>query len=74
MKYDVVDTDPDMDYKPGEEVMASVEAGSPAEAIAKVMKGLGVDVLRAYGPAEYEAHVLKYVEAVEAMEGDLGNG
>lgn len=66
MKYNVVDTDPEIDYEAGEEVMGSVEADSPSEAIAKVLKALGVDVLKAYDPAEYEAHILKYVAAIPA--------
>ena len=64
MKYQVIDTDPAMQYEAGEEVMGAVEAGSPSEAIAKVMKALGVDVLKTYNAYEYETIVLKYIEAI----------
>ena len=64
MKYNVIDIDPAMDYDIAEEVMGTVEADSPSEAIGKVLNALGVDVLRSYDPGEYAYHVLKYVDAV----------
>jgi hypothetical protein len=66
VKYNVIDIDPAMDYDVGEEVMGTVEADSPSEAIGKVLNALGVDVLKAYGADEYATHVLKYVDAVPA--------
>ena len=68
MKYNVIDTDPSMLYEPGDEVIGSVDAASPEEAITKVMKAIGVDMLKAYGPEEYAATILKHVEAVPAPE------
>ena len=64
MEYNVIDIDPAMDYATGQEVIGTVEAVSADEAIAKVMKAIGVDVLKVYDPNEYAAHILKYVEAV----------
>lgn len=68
MKYNVIDTDPSMLYERGDEVIGSVDAASPEEAITKVMKAIGVDMLKAYGPEEYAATILKHVEAVPASE------
>ena len=64
MEYSVIDIDPAMDYDAGEEVMGTVEADSPSEAIGKVLNALGVDVLKSYGADEYATHVLRYVDAV----------
>ena len=64
MQYNVVDIDPGMDYDIGEEVMGTVEANSPSEAIGLVLHALGVDVLQSYDPGEYAYHVLQYVNAV----------
>ena len=66
MLYNVIDTDPSMLYDPGQEIIGSVDAASPDEAISKVMAAIGVDVLKAYGPEEYAATILKHVEAVPA--------
>ena len=66
MKYNVIDTDPSMLYDPGQEVIGSVDAASPDEAIIKVMKAIGVDVLKPFNPKEYAATILKHVEAVPA--------
>jgi hypothetical protein len=68
VKYNVIDTDSSMLYDPGQEIIGSVDAASPDEAITLVMKAIGVDVLRAYGPEEYAATILKHVEAVPALE------
>ena len=67
MLYNVIDIDPGMDYDPGENVIGTVDAASADEAIAKVMKAVGVDVLKAYDPSEYAKHVLANVEAVPAQ-------
>ena len=64
MQFNVIDIDPGMDYDIGEEVMGTVEANSPSEAIGMVLHALGVDVLRSYDPGEYAYHVLQYVDAV----------
>ena len=64
MQYNVIDIDPAMDYDDGDEVMGTVEANSPSEAIGLVLNALGVDVLKSYGADEYAYHVLKYVDAV----------
>ena len=66
MKYNVIDIMPGMDYAPGDEVLgAAVEASSADEAIAMVMRSIGVDSLRAWDPAGYAKHILGYVKAVE---------
>ena len=64
MKYDVIDIDPAMDYDAGEEVIGTAEANSGDEAIAKVLKALGVDVLKNYNADEYAFHILKNIDAV----------
>ena len=64
MEYNVIDTDPAMAYDVGDEVIGTVNAASPDEAIAKVLKGYGVDVLNAYDPDGYATHILANVEAV----------
>jgi len=64
VQYHVIDIDPGMGYDIGEEVMGTVEASSPSEAIGLVLHALGVDVLKSYGADEYAYHVLKYVDAV----------
>ena len=66
MKYNVIDTMPGMDYAPGDEVLGAVEASSADEAIAMVMRSIGVDSLRAWDEAGYEKHILAHVKAVEA--------
>ena len=68
MKYNVIDTDPSMLYEPGQEIIGSVDAASPDEAISRVMKAIGVDVLKPFNPKEYAAIVLEHVEAVPALE------
>ena len=66
MKYTVIDIDPGMTYDPGDEVIAVVEAESAAEAIAKAMKIVGVDVMKNFDPAGYAEHITAYVDAVPA--------
>ena len=66
MYYKVIDIDPAMDYEVGEDVIGSTEANSPGEAIGKVLKAIGVDVLKAYDPDAYAFHILKYVKAIPA--------
>ena len=65
MKYNVIDIMPGMDYAPGDEVLGAVEASSGDEAIAKVMRSIGVDSLKAWDEAGYKKHILGYVKAVE---------
>ena len=64
MKYKVIDVDPAMTYDPGENVIAVVEAESAAEAIAKAMKIVGVDVMKNFDPAGYAKHITGFVDAV----------
>ena len=66
MKYKVIDIDPGMSYDPGENVIAVVEAESAAEAIAKAMKIVGVDVMKNFDPAGYAEHVTGFVDAIPA--------
>ena len=67
MKYDVIDTDPQMQYDPGEEVMAVIEADSATQAIAAVMAQIGFTAaVIATDPNGYAEHVLAHVEAVPA--------
>ena len=66
MKYTVIDIDPGMTYDPGENVIAVVEADSAAEAIAKAMKIVGVDVMKNFDPAGYAEHITGFVDAVPA--------
>ena len=66
MKYNVIDTDEAMDYEPGQEIIGSVDAASPDEAITLLMKAIGVDVLKPHNPEEYAAIILQHVEAVPA--------
>ena len=68
MKYNVIDVDPAMQYEPGDEVIGSVEADTAYEAIDKVMKAIGVDVLKAYSSTDYAKYILQHVKAVEAAE------
>ena len=65
MKYTISDIMPGMNYAPGDEVLGVVEASSGDEAIAKVMRSIGVDSLKAWDPAGYEKHILAHVKAVE---------
>jgi hypothetical protein len=53
-----------MTYDPGENVIAVVEAESAAEAIAKAMKIVGVDVMKNFDPAGYAEHITGFVDAV----------
>jgi hypothetical protein len=64
MKYNVIDIDPAMTYDIGENVIAVVEADSAAEAIAKAMKIVGVDVMKNFDPAGYAEHITGFVDAV----------
>ena len=66
MKYKVIDIDPGMTYDPGENVIAVVEADSAAEAIAKAMKIVGVDVMKNFDPAGYAKYITGFVDAVPA--------
>ena len=66
MKYNVIDIDPAMTYDIGENVIAVVEAESAAEAIAKAMKIVGVDVMKNFDPAGYAEHITGFVDAVPA--------
>ena len=66
MKYNVIDIDPGMTYDHGENVIAVVEAESAAEAIAKAMKIVGVDVMKNFDPAGYAKHITGFVDAVPA--------
>jgi hypothetical protein len=66
-KYNVIDIDPAMDYAPGEEIIAVVEAESAAAAIAAVMAQVGFSAaVIATDPDGYAKHVLPHVEAVPA--------
>ena len=65
MKYNVIDIMPGMNYADGQEVLGAVEASSADEAIAKVMRSIGVDSLKAWDPAGYAKHILAHVKAVE---------
>jgi len=65
MKYNVIDIMPGMDYAPGDEVLGAVEASSADEAIAKVMRSIGVDSLKAWDPAGYAKHIIAHIKAVE---------
>ena len=66
MKYTVIDIDPGMNYAPGDEVIAVVEAESAAAAIAKAMKIVGADVMKNFDPAGYAKHITGFVDAVPA--------
>ena len=66
-EYNVIDIDPAMDYAPGEEVIAVVEADSAAQAVAAVMAQIGFSAaVIATDPNGYAKHVLANVEAVPA--------
>ena len=64
MIYLVIDTDAAMNYLPGDEVIATVDATCPSEAIDKAMHLIGVAELKSYGVDQYELHVLRHVNAV----------
>lgn len=65
--YNVIDIQSGMDYDPGEEVIAVVEAESAAAAIAAVMAQIGFSAaVIATDPDGYAKHVLAHVEAVPA--------
>ena len=67
MLYNVIDIDPGMDYDPGEEIIAVVEAESAAQALAAVMAQVGFTAaVIATDPDGYAKHVLPNVEAVPA--------
>ena len=66
MKYKVIDIDPGMNYAPGDEVIAVVEAESAAAAIAKAMNMVGADVMKNFDPAGYAEHITGFVDAVPA--------
>ena len=70
MKYNVIDIMPGMDYAPGDEVLGAVEASSADEAIAKVMRSIGVDSLKAWDEAGYAKHILAHVKAVQVRRYD----
>ena len=46
--YSVIDRDPAMGYLPGDEVLGTVEARSPSEAIAMVMKSINAPYFPRY--------------------------
>jgi hypothetical protein len=84
MKYNVIDTDSKMHllpqrnrmkYAPGDEVIGTVDADSPSEAIEKVLHSISVDVLRSYSPSEYARHILRFIEAVpsDMVRNDAAN-
>ena len=64
MKYDVIDIMPGMNYADGQDVLGAVEASSGDEAIAMVMRSIGVDSLRAWDEAGYAKHILAHVKAI----------
>ena len=64
MEFNVIDIDPAMHYDAGQEVIGTVDAASPEEAIAKVLHAIGVDVLKAHDADGYAAHILKYTKAI----------
>ena len=67
MIYNVIDIGPGMDYDPGEEVIAVIEADSAAAAVAAVMAQVGfTSAVIATDPDGYAEHVLAHVEAVPA--------
>ena len=69
MKYNVIDIMPG--YAPGQEVLgAAVEASSGDEAIAMVMRSIGVDSLKAWDEAGYAKHILAHVKAVPVRRYD----
>jgi hypothetical protein len=67
MKYTVIDTQPGMNYDPGDEVLGTVEASSPKEAKLHALKAVGLADLVSLAityPADFEEYVLKYLDAV----------
>ena len=64
MEYKVIDIDPGMTYEPGEEVLGTVEADSAPQAVAKVLRSIGVDLLAAWDPAGYEKHIRAHTKAI----------
>jgi hypothetical protein len=64
MIYLVIDTDASMNYPPGDEVIATVDATCPSEAIDKAMNAIGIDVLKSYDVDQYELYVLRHIDAV----------
>ena len=64
MIYLVIDTDAAMNYPPGDEVIATVDATCPSEAIDKAMGAIGVAELKSYGVDQYELHVLRDIDAI----------
>jgi uncharacterized protein (DUF1697 family) len=64
--YNVIDIDPSMVYAaPGDELIATVEAATPDEAIAMVMRSIGIDVMKELNPIEYTKYILSSIKAVE---------
>jgi hypothetical protein len=69
MKYTVIDTQPGMNYDPGEEVLGVVEADSPQAAKLNALKAMGLADLVSLAvnqPADFEKYVLKYLDAVRS--------
>ena len=69
MKYTVIDTQPGMNYDPGEEVLGVVAASSPKEAKLNALKAAGLADLVSLAvkqPADFEKYVLKYLDAVRS--------
>jgi hypothetical protein len=67
MQYTVIDTQPGMNYDPGEEVLGVVEADSPQAAKLNALKAAGLAALVSLAvnqPDALEEYVLKYLDAV----------
>jgi len=64
MIYLVIDTDDAMNYLPGDEVIATVDATCPSEAIDKAMSAIGVAELKSYDVDQYQLYVLRHIDAV----------
>ena len=70
LTYSDTDLNPGTHYAPRDEVLGVVEASSGDEAIAMVMRSIGVDSLRAWDEAGYEKHILAYVKAIPVRRYD----
>ena len=64
--YSVIDRDPSMGYLPGDEVLGTVEARSPSEAIEMVMKAVNAPYFPGDNSVpEYEHPLIRrYVDAI----------
>jgi hypothetical protein len=63
--YNVIDIDPGMDYAPGEEVIGTVEAATPDDAIAKVMWDVAGINIRTMPQEDYALYLKPILKAVE---------